>query len=196
MAVFTGTHGVANGLDAVLDAAAVLKRRGNEAVKLVLIGDGALKGKLMQRARDEQLDNVVFHNAVDKERLAGLLAAANVGLQVLADVPEFYYGTSPNKFFDYLAAGLPVLTNYPGWVADLIREYEIGFAVPPNDPDRFAEALERAAGDRAALIAMGKRARSVAETRFNSRRPCRPLRRLARASIAASSERTNGQVGN
>jgi len=169
MAVFTGTHGVANGLDAVLDAAAVLKRRGNEAVKLVLIGDGALKGKLMQRAHNEQLDNVVFHNAVDKERLAGLVAAANVGLQVLADVPEFYYGTSPNKFFDYLAAGLPVLTNYPGWVADLIREYEIGFAVPPNDPDRFAEALERAASDRAALIAMGKRARSVAETRFNSR---------------------------
>jgi glycosyltransferase involved in cell wall biosynthesis len=170
MAVFAGTHGVANGLDAVLDAAEVLKRRGSKAVKIVFVGDGALKGKLMQRARDEGLDNVVFHEPVDKARLAGLLAAADVGLQVLANVPAFYYGTSPNKFFDYLAAGLPVLTNYPGWVADMVRGNEIGFAVAPDNPGNFAGALESAAGNRSELIVMGERARSLAITRFDSRK--------------------------
>ena len=50
----------------------------------------------------------------DKEKLSGLMKSADLGLQILANVPAFYYGTSPNKFFDYIAAGLPVLNNYPG----------------------------------------------------------------------------------
>jgi glycosyltransferase involved in cell wall biosynthesis len=170
MAVFAGTHGVANGLDAVLDAACVLKRRHIDAVKVVLVGDGALKSNLMRRAREQELDNVVFCDSVGKERLAGLLAGADIGLQILANVPAFYYGTSPNKFFDYLAAGLPVLTNYPGWIADLVRENDIGFAIPPDTPGAFADAFERAAGDRSGLIDMGKRAQLLAERRFDSRK--------------------------
>jgi len=169
MAVFAGTHGRANGLDALLEAASVLKRRGADVIKIVLIGDGASKGRLIQRARDERLDNVVFQDPVDKERLARLLAGADLGLQILANVPQFYYGTSPNKFFDYLAAGLPVATNYPGWIADLIREHRIGFVVPSQDPDSFADRLQCAAADRGALIAMRGRARALAETQFDSR---------------------------
>ena len=54
---------------------------------------------------------------------------ANIGMQILANVPAFYFGTSPNKFFDYLASGLPVLNNYPGWLAEMINEYECGYAI-------------------------------------------------------------------
>jgi glycosyltransferase involved in cell wall biosynthesis len=170
MAVFAGTHGVANGLDAVLDAAGVLKERGNNAVKIVLVGDGALKRALMQRATERGLDNLLFRDPIDKQRVAELLAAADIGLQILANVPAFYYGTSPNKFFDYLAAGLPVLTNYPGWLADIIRENGIGYAIPPDDAVAFADALERAHADRAALAAMGRRALALAHSRFDSRK--------------------------
>ena len=67
MAVFTGTQGIANGLDAVLDAAAELRRRGRAGIKLVLIGDGKLKPVLQARAQAEGLDNVVFHPPVGKE---------------------------------------------------------------------------------------------------------------------------------
>ena len=52
-----------------------------------------------------------------KTELNKLVASADVGLMVLANVPAFYYGTSPNKFFDYISSGLPVLNNYPGWLA-------------------------------------------------------------------------------
>lgn len=167
MAVFTGTHGVANGLDAVLDAAAELARRGRDDIKLVLIGDGKLKGQLVERAARQRLGNVVFHDPVSKARLAGLLAGADIGMQVLANVPAFYYGTSPNKFFDYIAAGLPVLNNYPGWLAEIIRESGCGFAVSPDDPVAFADALERAAADRAGLAVTGRAARELAAHRFN-----------------------------
>ena len=167
LAVFTGTHGPANGLDAVLDAAAILGRRGRRDIRLLLVGDGKDKPRLMDRAAREGLDNVLFHRPVDKRRLAGLLAGADLGLQILANVPAFYYGTSPNKFFDYIAAGLPVLVNYPGWLAELVGDGDCGFAVPPDDPVAFADALEAAADDRSALAARGRRSAALGRERFD-----------------------------
>lgn len=167
LAVFSGTHGTANGLDAVLDTATELKQRGRNDIKLLLIGQGKLKPGLQARAQREGLDNMVFHEPVNKARLAGLMAATDVGLQILANVPAFYYGTSPNKFFDYIAAGLPVLNNYPGWLAQMITDNECGFAVPPDNAVAFADALEQAADDRAALKEMGQRSRTLAEENFD-----------------------------
>jgi len=167
LAVFAGTHGMANGLEAVLDAAAELKRRGRVDIKLLLIGQGKLKAALQSRALRENLDNVVFHDPVNKASLAGLMAAADLGLQVLANIPAFYYGTSPNKFFDYIAAGLPVLNNYPGWLAEMINKHQCGFAVPPDDAQAFADALEHAAADRDVLNGMGQRGLLLARSEFS-----------------------------
>ncbi len=167
MAVYTGTHGQANGLDAILDAAAVLKARRRDDIKLVLVGDGKLKQGLMVRAAREGLDNVVFHTPVEKRRLAGLMAAADLGMQCLANVPAFYFGTSPNKFFDYIAAGIPVLNNYPGWLAELITRYDCGFAVPPDDAAAFASALEAAAANKVALDRKGENAAHLARAEFD-----------------------------
>jgi glycosyltransferase involved in cell wall biosynthesis len=167
MVVFAGTHGMANGLNAVLDVASVLKRRGRDDIKLLLIGNGKLKPGLQARAAREGLKNVVFHDPVNKTRLAGLMAATDVGVQCLANVPAFYYGTSPNKFFDYIAAGLPVLNNYPGWLADLVTRHHCGFAVPPDNPIAFADALEQAADNRPALKAMGQRSLALARAEFD-----------------------------
>lgn len=167
LAIFAGAHGLANGLDAVLDAAAVLKRRGRSDIKIVLIGDGMEKPHLMERARAEALTNVIFLNPIPKTKLAGLMRRADLGLQVLANVPAFYRGTSPNKFFDYLAAGKPVLNNYPGWLAELITTHDCGFAIPPEDPIAFADALDRAADNRDALGRQGTNARTLARSEFS-----------------------------
>lgn len=169
LAAFTGTHGIANGLDSVLDAAAELKRRGRSDIKLLLIGQGKLKPSLQARAQAEGLDNVVFHPPVSKAKLAGLMAETDVGMQILANVPAFYYGTSPNKFFDYIASGLPVLNNYPGWLAQMIEDEDCGFAVPPDDPGAFADALEAAANNRDALCVLGQNGRRLAEREFDRR---------------------------
>ena len=167
VAVFSGTHGVANGLGAVLDAARVLEQRGRNNIKLVLIGDGGEKAALVEQAASMQLGNLLFMDPVPKRALAGYLAGADIGLQVLKNVPAFYYGTSPNKFFDYIAAGLPVLNNYPGWLAEMITENQCGFAVPPDSPEAFADALEQASGDRARLREMADNARRLAEREFD-----------------------------
>ena len=167
LAIFTGTHGNANGLDAVLNAAKVLKARGRDDIRFALVGQGREKPQLQSRADAEGLDNVLFLDPVAKTRLTGLMAGADLGLQLLRNVPAFYYGTSPNKFFDYIAAGLPVLNNYPGWLAELIEEHDCGFAVPPDDANAFADALEKAADNRAALRVKGEHARALATTNFS-----------------------------
>lgn len=166
LAVFSGAHGLANGLGAVLDAAAMLKAHARDDIRIALIGQGREKAALVERAHREGLDNVLFLDPVPKTQLAGLLAGADLGLQCLKNVPAFYYGTSPNKFFDYIAAGLPVLNNYPGWLAGLIEAHDCGYAVPPDDADAFADAMIQAAENRDALAKKGQRARELAVSAF------------------------------
>ena len=167
LAVFTGTHGQANGLSAVLDAAAVLKARERGGIKLVLVGNGKLKPELLARKEAESLNNVIFHDQVSKQKITALLAIADIGMQCFTNIPGFYYGTSPNKFFDYIAAGLPILNNYPGWLAQIITDNDCGFALPPDDAEAFADALETAAADRKALVRKGQSALALARDDFD-----------------------------
>lgn len=167
LAIFTGTHGIANGLDSALDVASELKKRGRDDIKLVLIGQGKLKVKLQARAQQENLTNVIFHPPVNKEKLAGLMASADLGMQLLANVPAFYYGTSPNKFFDYISAGLPVINNYPGWLANMIESKQCGYTVSPDEPQAFADALEHASANQERLVVMGKNAKALAIADFD-----------------------------
>ncbi len=167
MAIFTGTHGLANGLDAVVDAALELSNRAVKDIKIVLVGNGMKKEALQQRVTALKLNNIIFHEPVNKDKLAGLMASADIGLQILANIPAFYYGTSPNKFFDYIAASLPVLNNYPGWLADLIIDENCGFTVPPENPKDFADALQKAASNRDKLRTMGVNAHALAKREFD-----------------------------
>ena len=126
--VYTGAHGPANGLDLLLDAAADLA---GEDVDIVLVGNGPSKPDLQECARDRGLSNVRFLDPIPKAEIPALMAAADIGLHVLADVPLFRYGVSPNKVFDYLASGLPMVTNVPGEVGALVTESGGGIAVAP-----------------------------------------------------------------
>ncbi|MDR2149053.1 MAG: glycosyltransferase family 4 protein [Tannerella sp.] len=166
-AVFTGTHGVANGLDAILDAAGALINKNRHDIKLVFIGDGKVKPRLIERATVEKLTNCCFYDPMPKIELAKVISNTDVGLMVLADSPAFYYGTSPNKFFDYLSAGIPVLNNYRGWLADMINENECGIVVPANDPEAFADALIALADDPEQRKHYGENARKLAERNFS-----------------------------
>jgi len=166
-AVFTGTHGIANGLDAVLDAAGILLARGRKDITLIFIGDGKLKPRLKERALKEDLINCLFFDPVPKTNLAGLIAHMDVGLMILSNCPAFYEGTSPNKFFDYLAAGLPVLNNYPGWLAELIHDNNCGLAIMPDNPELFAEALIYLADNPLRCLEMGDNSRRLAVSQFD-----------------------------
>ena len=169
--MFTGAHGIANGLDAVLAAAKLLHQDGNHNVKFVFVGDGKKKPELIRRADEAGLANCIFLDPVPREELARKLASTGaVGLMILANVEGFQYGTSPNKFFDYISAGLPVIVNYPGWLAELVTEQSIGLAVPPEEPAAFVEAVIRLKYDPILARRMGERARQLARSEFSLER--------------------------
>lgn len=163
MALFAGTHGKANGLNAILDMAKVLHKKNIENIKIVLVGQGREKPSLISRAKELGLTNIIFLEPVNKEKLSQLMHSADVGLQVLTNTPAFYYGTSPNKFFDYIASGLPVINNYPGWVADMISDHHCGLVVPPENPDLFAEALISLSQNREQLTPYSQNASKLAK---------------------------------
>lgn len=166
VAGFTGAHGPANGLEALLDVAQELRRRGAARIKLVFIGDGKAKDALRARAEKAGLTNCLFYPPVPKERLGALTASLDCGLMVLQNIPAFYAGTSPNKFFDYAAAGIPIINNYPGWLAEMIEQAGAGVVVPPANPEAFADALQALAADPSRAQAAGRAARSLAERHF------------------------------
>lgn len=156
VAVYAGAHGPANGLDAVLDAARELPE-----LTYLLVGDGLDKPRLVERAQALGLDNVVFHPPVPKDRLADLLIAADAGLHTLADAELFKEGMSPNKLYDYLAFGLPAITNAGGEAEQVLDQAGAGFGCPP---DGLPAALTKLAGvDAAERDAMGKRGRAFVQ---------------------------------
>ena len=140
--IYAGAHGPANGLDTVLDAAALLRDR---PIRIVLVGDGPVKADLVARAAREHLPNVTFRDPVPKTAMADLLATAHAGLMVLRDAPLFAFGVSPNKLFDYLAAGLPVVCNVPGEVAAMLHAAGAGEQAADSSPRALADAILRLA---------------------------------------------------
>lgn len=168
VAVFTGAHGVANGLDAVLDVAQELLKLGEINIEFQFIGDGKLKPALIKRAQEEDLNNCMFLDPLPKHKLFQYLRQkADIGLMVLADVPAFYNGTSPNKFFDYISLGLPIINNYPGWLAEMILKNDCGRVVVPGDTLGFSQALIELGQDAALRKEMGERGRALSEQSFS-----------------------------
>lgn len=137
-AIYAGAHGPANGLDLLVSAMNEIK---DQPIHLVLVGGGVEKQKLQDLAHGLDLKNVRFMDPVPKTEIPDLLGAADVGIHSLADVELFRGGVSPNKLFDYMAAGLPIITNSPGLCHDLVQKANCGIGVAPHG---FAEGLKQA----------------------------------------------------
>ena len=168
IAAFTGAHGICNGLNSLLDVAFELKKMKRNDIKIIFIGEGSCKKELQKRALREGLDNCLFLHSIPKEDLAKILSkSVHVGLMVLKNIPEFYKGTSPNKFFDYIASGIPVINNYPGWIAEMIEIYNNGYVIPPDDSMAFAKTLIKLADNPSLALQKGENSRKLAEEKFS-----------------------------
>lgn len=156
--LYAGSHGVANGLDSVLDAAAWLQRKGTEErtlscpVLFRLLGDGPEKLRLRRRVERENLLNVRFEDPAPKERVYAAMADADAFIATLRASPLYRWGMSLNKLFDYLAMARPIVFG-----ADVpqnpVAESGAGIVVAPEDSRAMAAAV-------ATLVKMSPEARS------------------------------------
>jgi glycosyltransferase involved in cell wall biosynthesis len=135
VALYAGAPGLATDLGVVLQAAAQLQ--GETAVAFVFVGDGKEKPHLTRQAEQMGLTNVVFLPPVAKEDMADVLSGADCGIAILKPLP-LYATTYPNKVFDYMAAGRPVVLGIDGVIRQVVEESG-PIAVPPGDAAALAE---------------------------------------------------------
>lgn len=136
--LYSGAHGVSNDLEVVLSAANITLP--NTKIVYVLVGDGKEKTNLVNQAKLQGLSNVVFVPPVAKEGMKGVLAAADACLAILKPV-ELYKTTYPNKVFDYLAAGRPVLCAIDGVIREVVEKAQAGLFINPGDPKALADGV-------------------------------------------------------
>lgn len=162
--MYAGAHGMSNDLGVVLDAADELRDR--QDIALVLVGDGKEKARLQDQAAARQLDNVHFTPPVPKCAMAGVLAAADACIAILKPL-DLYKTTYPNKVFDYMAAGRPVLLAIDGVIRQVVEKAGAGIAVPPGDAHAMAQAIRTLADDPQRSRAMGQAGRRCIEVNFD-----------------------------
>ena len=166
VAIYFGAMGLANGLEYVIEAARILTERGNNNIVIVLLGSGGKRAELEKLASEYELKNVIFSDpAPDKEQLARIIAGCDVCLTIYRATKEHTW--SPNKMFDALAAGKPVLINVPGWLGETIEKNNCGRYVDARRPETLADALEELAGNPELCRQMGKNARELAQREFD-----------------------------
>lgn len=162
--LYAGAHGMSNDLNVVLDAADLMRNQPN--LVIVLLGDGKEKPILLARAQALDLKNVVFLPPLPKSEIPGALASADACLAILKPL-ELYKTTYPNKVFDYMAAGKPVLLAIDGVIRHLVEQANAGLFINPGDPSALADGIHQLMADKAVAQTMGESGRKYIENNFS-----------------------------
>lgn len=165
---FAGTIGMASGLEVVLGAARRLKERGRDDVAFLLVGDGAMRGELEARARDEGLDNVVFTGLVPRKEMPMYLASSGACL-VHLHRHALFTTALPSKFFEDAAMEKPVILGVEGAARTMLFEADCGLAIEPDDDEQLAAAAVRLALDPEEGRRLGRNGRRYVLERFDRR---------------------------
>jgi glycosyltransferase involved in cell wall biosynthesis len=165
-AIYTGNIGEVNNSRWLLDAARELKKKGRQDILILLIGEGQLREELERRAAEEGIDNFIRLELMPKKDLVAYVQQSMVSLVPLKGTPVLDT-SSPNKFFESLAAGVPVIQNTNGWMKDFLERHNVGFTIAPNDAVGLAELLIRLCDDSQTVKDMGRRGQELARQCFD-----------------------------
>ncbi len=177
--LYAGAHGMSNDLEVILDAAGQTRAAN---ICYVFVGDGKEKAALQRRAAEKGLENVLFLPPVVKNEMSGVLAGADACIAILKPI-ELYKTTYPNKVFDYMAAGRPILLVIDGVIRQVVEAAGAGLFVPPGDAAALAQAAESLAADPQNARQMGSSGRRYLEEHFDRARLAEDLRRLLEGMV-------------
>jgi glycosyltransferase involved in cell wall biosynthesis len=156
--VYAGLHGLAQGLDRVVEAAALLDPR--DHVRFDFVGDGPTKDALVDQAVRLGVRHMRFFDPVPHDRIPKLLAGADV---VIVPLKLPIEGAVPSKLYEAMAAGAAVLLVAEGEPASLLAEAGAGITVQPGDAAEIADAMKRLIADPQARVCMGQRGRTFVQ---------------------------------
>jgi len=161
--VYAGSLGMANDIETILRAAEMTK---DENICFILVGDGKERRNLEAKCKERGIRNVVFTGPQKKGDIPLFLAAADAGVVTLLDIPLFRT-VYPNKVFDTMACGKPVVLLVDGVARRLVEDADSGIFVPPADPVKLADAMRYLRDHPDSGREMGRRGRAYLEGRYD-----------------------------
>ena len=162
LALYAGLHGLAQGLDQILDAAAILQTEGG--FRFVFVGDGPDKRALVEHSANKGLQNVLFLEPRPAAAMPQLLAGADA---MIVPLRSHIPGAVPSKIYEAMASQRPVVLAANGEAAQLILQNEAGITVEPGDSKGLSEALRKLRSDRDLCDKLGANGRRAVEEKFD-----------------------------
>jgi len=137
---YIGTIGMACGLKTVLDVAVKLKNQGDDTIRFLLVGDGAIREELENEANQKELNNVIFTGRCSKDEIPALLASSDVSLVHLKKT-DLFTTVMPSKIFESAGCARPIIIGVEGYAKDFVENAKAGIAVEPENVNDLLDAV-------------------------------------------------------
>ena len=159
-----GALGRANGVESIIEAAKLIKN--DNTVEFIFVGGGSSEESLKEDCLRNSLSNVKFLGSYPMRETSEIVNLADVSIVSFKDLP-ILYTNSPNKLFDSLSAGKPIIVNSAGWTKKLVEEFDCGLYINPRDPQGLVEIIKYLQSNRSRVLSLGRNSRKLAEDYFD-----------------------------
>ena len=162
--VHFGSLGLANGADTIIESARLLKE--DSSIEFLFVGGGSTEQELKDICTKDNIQNVKFLGKFSMEDTSEIVNFSDVSIVSFKDLP-ILYTNSPNKLFDSLSAGKPIIVNSNGWTKNLVEKYECGFYVNPNEPMDLVQRIKYLQNHPDIAMKMGVNSRMLAANKYD-----------------------------
>lgn len=164
VAAYVGTHGMAHGLQTILEAAQLL--RDDQRIGFLLVGDGAERAKLEEQRRSMGLENVFIAGQLSREEMPEVWSSTDISL-ILLRKSDTFKKVLPSKMFEAMAMERPIVLGVEGEARDLLEAAGAGIPIEPENPRELADALRRLVDDPELSRRFGSQGRAYVEANFD-----------------------------
>ena len=165
--IYTGNIGLVNNSILLIKAAHLLKKLGRTDIEIEIIGDGQLKNQLLELKKSLNLSNLKLIDSVPKEQLVSRLQGATASVIPLMD-RTILDTSSPNKLFESLMMGIPVIQTTSGWIKKTLEKNNCGLSVSPSNEEEMANAIIKLVDNPELRKELSTNARKVALSEFTT----------------------------
>lgn len=180
IAVYAGTVGIANDLKYLVDVVSHLEKKTKKPFRFLVIGEGNDLGNVKSHARDRCVERIHFLGPVARNKVVKYIAASDMGITIFKNIPVLSTN-SPNKFFDYIAAGIPCAVNTSGWTAEEIKKAGAGLLLPPDNTQKAAEKILDVIDHPTQIKIMSKKVKKLGARKFTRKQLGQKLVQTLRA---------------
>lgn len=172
---YAGIHGLAQGLQVIINAAEILKE--HKDIQFVFVGEGPEKPKLMEMVKEKQLSNVKFIGLQPKKNMPKIVASMDAAIIPLKKL-DLFKGALPSKMFETLSSETAIILSAEGEAEKLIKAAKAGITVEPENPKELADAVLKLYEDKELRKAMGENGRKYVIEHYSRKNITKKLEKI------------------